>query len=161
MAHNAKDVANEIIRRGAETHRIFTHLQVQKLVYYCHAWMLGIHGKPLINQSIAAWQHGPVIEDLYHTLKKHGRNQVQIIPSVRPERYAAEETGLIDQVLHLYGGLSGVELSSSTHSAGSPWDQTVQEGYTRNLVIPNDLIQSYYGKVYQDHLKEQQETVAS
>ena len=58
MAHDARDIANEIIRRGEDQGWLFTHLQVQKLVYYCHAWMLGVHGRPLATQEVTAWRYG-------------------------------------------------------------------------------------------------------
>ena len=80
MAHDARDVANEIIERGAESHRAFTHLQIQKLVYYCHGWMLGVYGEPMLTQDVSAWDHGPVIAELYHELKQYGREPVYPIP---------------------------------------------------------------------------------
>ena len=155
MPHDARDIANELIRRGTENHRVFTHLQIQNLVYYCHAWMLAIYGEPIVNQEVAAWEHGPVIVDLYHALRKYGRDQVQVIPRIRRETYEPKENGIIDAVLHQYGGLSGVELSSLTHAASSPWDETVRkQGKRRNIVIPNDLIKSHYGDTYQKFQNE-------
>ena len=38
-------------------------MQVLKLVYYCHAWMLGLYGRPLIRQPIEAWRYGPVVPE--------------------------------------------------------------------------------------------------
>ena len=46
VMHDARNVANEFIRRASESGDQFTHLQVQKLVYYAHAWMLGLYGRP-------------------------------------------------------------------------------------------------------------------
>ena len=154
MPHDARDVANEIIRRGAENHQVFTHLQIQKLVYYCHAWMMGIQGQPLINQEVCAWEYGPVINDLYQSLKKYGRDQVKVIPRIRRETYSSAETGLIDSIIAQYGGLSGTHLSSLTHSEGSPWHQTVQKKKGKNVVIPNKLIQLHYEEDYRRFLEE-------
>ena len=119
--------------------------------------MLGIFGKPLIKQDVSAWEFGQVINDLYHSLKKYGRDQVHIIPRIRRETYASEEGGVIDAVLKQYGGLSGTDLSALTHSEGSPWHQAVQEKRGRDIVIPTDLIRSYYKAEYSRFLGETQE----
>ena len=154
MAHDARDIANEIINRGVERHQVFTHLQIQKLVYYCHAWMLGIYGTPLITQEVAAWEYGPVIEDLYHSLKKYGKDQVQVIPRFRRATCTQEESAMIDGVLTQYGGLSGMQLSSLTHSSGSPWYQIKSENLPGDGTIPNDMIKQYYKDAYDKYVEE-------
>ena len=148
MVHEARDVANEIIKRGADEHRIFTHLQIQKLVYYCHGWMLGLCEKPMIAQSVSAWKHGPVVEDLYQRLKQYGRDQVYPIPRVRGVPYSAEENHIINEVLRVYGGYSGGQLSGMTHAVGSPWHQTMTTLGNRST-ISNDLIEDYFKAEYE------------
>jgi uncharacterized phage-associated protein len=138
-------------------HQVYTHLQIQKLVYYCHAWMLAIYDKSLIRQEVCAWEYGPVIEDLYHALKKYGKDQVQVIPRIRREQCSPEEEGTIEAVLKQYGGLSGIHLSSLTHSEGSPWHQTVQKNRGRSAAIPQELIQAYYKDEYDRYVAELEE----
>ena len=153
MAHDGRDVANEIIKRGADEHRVFTHLQIQKLVYYCHGWMLGIFEQPMITQPVSAWKHGPVIEGLYQKLKQHGREQVYPISRVRSTPYTEDENNIIDEVLRVYGGFSGGRLSNLTHAAGSPWHQTiVGSGST----ISDELIKDHFRARYQEFLASQE-----
>ncbi len=153
MAHDARSVANEIIRRGARQNRVFTHLQVQKLIYYCHAYCLAINGKPLIKQAVSAWQHGPVIEVVYHALKRYGNNQVHPIPRFRGDVYDPDEDAIINSVVEKYGGLSGIALSNMTHRTGSPWHQVVGSNYTRDQTIPDDMIEAYYRAIYEAYLQ--------
>ena len=152
MAHSARDVANELIKRGANEHRVFTHLQIQKLVYYCHGWMLGVFEQPMITQSVAAWEHGPVVDDLYQRLKQYGREQVYPISGVRSTPYTENESNIISEVLRIYGGFSGGHLSGLTHAVNSPWHQTRVEG---GSVISDELIKSHFRAKYLEYQASQ------
>jgi uncharacterized phage-associated protein len=39
-----------------------THLKLQKLVYYAQGFHLGLFDKPLFEEPIEAWAHGPVVQ---------------------------------------------------------------------------------------------------
>ena len=58
-----------------------TPLQINKMVYISHGWILGVFEKPLINNSnnqIQAWKYGPVVVGLYHLLKSFGNRFVSV-----------------------------------------------------------------------------------
>ncbi|WP_131993555.1 type II toxin-antitoxin system antitoxin SocA domain-containing protein [Dokdonella fugitiva] len=40
-------------------------MQLLKLVYLCHAWTLGLLGRPLLREEVQAWRYGPVFPALY------------------------------------------------------------------------------------------------
>ena len=147
MAHSAKAIANEIIRRGEEQHRVFTHLQIQKLVYYCHAWMLGIFDKPMVKESITAWKYGPVIQPLYKALSRHGSDRVLPIEGVRRASLSSDENDIVNAVIERYGGFSGIHLSRLTHAVGSPWHQTIDRTGSGGR-IDDDLIREFYKNEY-------------
>ena len=67
-AHDARQVANEFLSLAEETNIPLTPLQVQKLVYFAHAWQLGLYGKPLIDTEFEAWRYGPVVPVVYFGL---------------------------------------------------------------------------------------------
>ena len=123
MEHDARSVANQLIVRGIQDNNYLTPLAVIKLVYYCHAWTLVWHDKPLISQDVEAWQHGPVIADVYDSLKRYGRNQIGALINLPPEKYSDDEGKSINIVYDYYGDLDGLQLSTMTHRPGSPWDQ--------------------------------------
>ena len=77
MTTSARAVANELIELAKQEGRAFTPLQLLKLVYIAHGWMLGLRQKPLIRDRIEAWKYGPVIPALYHDLKRYGADFVQ------------------------------------------------------------------------------------
>ena len=61
-------VANWFIERGINEEYPLTHIEVQKLLYFAHGWMLGIHGEPLVEGNWEAWRYGPVLRDVYFSL---------------------------------------------------------------------------------------------
>ena len=154
MKHDARSVANEIIRHAQDDGKSVTHLQVQKLVYYCHAWMLGLYGEPLLKQPVEAWEYGPVIRDLLVSLRQYGRGPVtQMIdyPAERGERFDERQEDMIRQVWEKYGHLSGGRLSEMTHRVGSPWYRVWHRAWfsrwAKSPTIPNERIREYYARI--------------
>lgn len=150
MEHDARSVANELIRRAHEAGRDITPMQVLKLAYYCHAWMLGLYHRPLLEQPIEAWRYGPVVPDIYHSLRRYGGEPVRRpidleSAGVIKRPYDRDAINIIDQVSEKYGRLSGTQLSAMTHAHDTPWHQ-VWTKYGQNAVIPDPIIEDYYSR---------------
>ena len=146
MTHDARSVANEIIRRAqAEGIRV-TPMKVLKLTYFCQAWMLGLYGRPIFRQPIEAWMFGPVVADVYHSLKKYGGFPIDTpIRNVHEQSYNGYEENLIEQVWRKYRHISGIELSALTHREGTPWFRIRQR--RAGVVIPISLIREHYESI--------------
>lgn len=145
MVHDARAVANELIRLAGAANRALTPMQIIKLVYLCHGWMLAIYGRPLVRDVAEAWRYGPVFNGLYQALKKYGGGFVsEPIAGVPAEHFDAQERDLIRQVFEKYGHLTGIALSNLTHLPGSPWHTTWNSG---GSPISNDLIAEYYKRL--------------
>jgi len=139
---SAASVANELIRLAKADNRSFTPLQIIKLTYIAHGWMLHLYGRPLIDDVIEAWRYGPVIPVLYRALKKYGGGSVTDELAGEPPLDASAQA-LVAQVYHAYGTRTGMQLSAMTHQPGTPWHQTwTQVG--ESSVISNDLIAEHY-----------------
>ena len=62
-----------------------SNLKLQKLVYYAQGFYLAIHDRPLFDDAICAWEHGPVVPSLYRRYKKYGSGGIPApIRSTRP-----------------------------------------------------------------------------
>ena len=145
MSHDARAVANQMIRKGIRDGNPFTPLQVIKLTYLCQAWMLGMFGRRMYHQEVEAWQYGPVIADVYHSVKKYGDRPVRKTIKAVPANFDGDEQHILDQVYKVYGGWTGIKLSRLTHAPGSPWYKTKQDNpLGRNVVIQEGLIRNYY-----------------
>jgi uncharacterized phage-associated protein len=138
----APTVANEFIRLARAEGRALTPLQVIKLVYIAHGWMLALYQRPLITDAIEAWKYGPMIPNLYHALKRYGAGSIIEPISRRTEQLDDDERDVIEQVYAQYGHLTGIQLSRMTHQAGTPWHETWSD--EPNEPISNDLIADHY-----------------
>ena len=114
-------------------------MQLQKLVYFSHAWHLALKQRALSAERVQAWRWGPVFPRLYHAVKKWGNGPVMerieaFLPSNsqrsgRWEKLRIPETDtfahlLIERVWEVYGDKSGLELSEITHQQEGPWQVT-------------------------------------
>ena len=110
--------------------------------------MLGIYHEPMLLQPIRAWRYGPVLPELYESLRRYGREPVRRLiglDSVRvvENEYDDRQKSIISQVLDIYGDMSGVQLSTITHANGTPWDQ-IWSASKRRVIISNNIIEDYY-----------------
>jgi len=140
-SYKSTSIAKELLIRESKEQKTLTPMQLIKLVYLAHAWMLAIYSRPLISEEIEAWQYGPVIPSLYHEIKGYRSNPVEYISSEENDSIDDNSVDIIDQVYEQYGRFSGIELSMLTHEAGSPWEITWNN---EKKIISNDLITYYY-----------------
>ena len=138
-------------------------MKLVKLVYMAHGWMLGIYGRPLIEDTVEAWQYGPVIPDLYEQVKRFGEQPVilrHLHQAEDPEDFDHTELSIMDQVHDIYGKYPAMTLSAMTHSRGTPWKK-VHGNRRVGAVISNDLIEQHYYDLYNEHgKKNEKETTA-
>lgn len=142
--HSVINVADYILNKAGEAGKPLTPMQVLKLAYLCHGWMLGIHHRPLIKESVGAWQYGPVIPELYAAIKTYRSSPVKYpISKSGYNSFEPEETDIMDQVVDIYSQYSGIQLSRLTHAPGTPWHQTWHNNDCHST-ISNDLIQEHF-----------------
>lgn len=144
--YNVHLVAKKIINLSDQAKKTVTPMQLIKLVYLSHGWMLGLYNRPLIKEDIEAWQYGPVIPELYRSIKHYRSHPVEKIDCEDQEIDESSES-IINQVYEKYGDFSGVYLSMLTHEKGSPWEITWSSG---KRVISNDLIAFFFQKLAQE-----------
>lgn len=147
MPYSAIKVANEFLRLSREDipARVLTPLQLIKLVYIAHGFSLVYLKEPLLAEPAQAWQYGPVVPSLYHSIKQFGAGPVTgpIAGDTDAQELSDESRRLISAVYKTYGHFSGVQLSNMTHQPNTPWSTTWNKA-GKNAVIPNELIQTHY-----------------
>jgi len=144
----ANAVANRFLELAENGCTTLTPMQVLKLVYLAHGWMLGLYHRPLIKQRIEAWKYGPVIPSLYDAMRHFRGNPVTGFLSAADNILDPDEADIVQQVFSNYGHLSGGALSRLTHKPGSPWEQIYRDHYAGDT-IPDDLIENYYSRLAQ------------
>ena len=135
LAHN-RNIAND---GGAE---YISNLKLQKLLYYAQGSFWAVTGKPLFSDEIVAWQHGPVVESVYHAYKSNGANGIVFEEDFDFSLFTDEENELLTEVYDTFGQYSAWKLRNMTHNE-SPWIETKQ-----NDVISCDKIEEYFKREY-------------
>lgn len=142
--HDSRLIANNFIQKATDDANTLTPMQLLKLVYIAHGWMLGLYSIPMIRDKIQAWKFGPVIPDLYHETKYCGDSPVtEKLNFDNNDQLVPVELDLISQVYGIYGHCSGVALSNLTHQTGTPWDSVYVSGKS-DIIISNDIIEEHY-----------------
>ena len=147
MRHDPCHVANYFINRSIGEGKPFTPLQIQKLVYFAHGWMLVFREEPLLETEFEAWKYGPVMPAIYHNLSFYGGDPVTDKILAREYEFDVTEESILRQVYDLYGEFTGIELSAMSHTLGGPWDK-IQRKFRRQTVIPDKLIKQYFKDIY-------------
>ena len=142
--YSAESVANAFLDLARRDRKSLTNMQLQKLVYIAHGYCLAKLGKPLFHNNIHAFEWGPVIPNLYKTLRQYGAGEVKAyIPTDQPPiREDSAEMEIINEVWQDYKEFSGLELSALTHRKGSPWSETWRTNQFG--VISDELIAEHY-----------------
>lgn len=126
-----------------------THLKVQKLLYFADGIHLAINDEPLFKEKIFAWQHGPVIKEVYSLLKKNENREIDFddktydiieVINNNPRLYETLVT-----TYENYAGYTAWQLREKTHIVGSPWQQTVDTKGMHNE-INRKMIKEYFRK---------------
>src|SRR5258707_10881642 len=145
-------IANYFIQKSIETGGVMTPMKLIKLVYISHGWYLALTGKPLLEETVQAWQYGPVVPSIYHEFKNYGKSPITTLSFdfttlKYPLPSDPEIIKFLDKIWAVYGIYDGLQLSALTHQANTPWDITWNQigGKDRKEVpIGNELIRTYY-----------------
>ena len=133
-----------------EVYEGITHLKLQKLLYFAQGVYLAINEKPLFNEKIVAWQHGPVVREVYDEYKRFGRDNIELEKSEIEEIFEKIESDAnviseLEATYDKYSAYTAWHLREETHKEGTPWKTIVKpDGSGLDEEIPNELIMDYF-----------------
>ena len=123
-------------------------LKIQKLLYYAQGYYLALYNKPLFDEKILAWKHGPVVEEVYQGLKPLNpndnfipANEVNTMKEDEIKKLGKNEKELIEDVFQLMGQYSALRLRDKTHQE-DPWRDNYKEG--KNIEISQNDMKKYF-----------------
>lgn len=140
--YTAKQIAQWFINKSAieaESGRgdPIGNMKLQKLLYYAQGASLALKGKKLFEDKILAWEHGPVVYDVWSEY----RGQTAIT-SRKDLKIDKETNDLLELVYETFGQYSAWKLREMTHKE-SPWILTEQ-----SKEIKPTLIEKYFRENY-------------
>lgn len=96
-----------------------SNMKLNKILFFTQWQFLVKHNKPLFPNTFQAWEHGPVIPEVYFKFQSHGRKPIEnniITHSAIIERYLSkEELATINDTLEEYGTKSAYQLRKESH----------------------------------------------
>lgn len=154
-AQSSLIVADYILLLSSLRGRFLTPFELIKRVFISHGRYLAYTDRPLINDRIEAWKHGPVIPVLYHELKLHGEQPISALrycntPIQESERRHTDlstiltpaQKDIITGVVTSFGDWDMGQIYQLCHEPGSPWAQCYTGKY--GVEIPDHVIRDYY-----------------
>ena len=135
------DIANYFLAQmDDDAEDLISNLKLQKLVYYAQGFHLALHYKPLFDEEIEAWIHGPVIPDLYHEFKNYGSESLPRPEDLDFSIFSHQVKELLDEVYAVYGQYSAWRLRDIVHSE-APWINAYKK---QDCTITNEEMKTYF-----------------
>lgn len=140
---DARIAANFLLYIMSDSFDDLTNMKINKLLFYAQGHYLAKYGKPLFYNKIEAWEHGPVIPDVYSTYKRYGDGPITEYDIAMTTDVKPEEEDILYNVARKYGRYTASALRNMTHVVGSPWEQVYRKN-NAHIEITRPLIQGYF-----------------
>ena len=111
-------------------------------MYYAQGTYLAITDTKLFNDPIVAWQHGPVVQNVYNEYRVNGSNGIENFEPIDLNNFDEETNEILEAVYQNFGQYSAWKLREKTHNE-TPWKET-----KRNDEIKTESIKEYFLKEY-------------
>lgn len=125
-------------------------MKLQKLLYYMQGFHLAKADVPLFPEDIEAWEHGPVVREVWYELKDYEAQDLPVDDyklegdPFMSEYFDRYQTRLMHWVYKARGEFSASDLRDRTHRE-SPWRRTYRPGY--GMIIPPARMRIFFSNV--------------
>ena len=96
----------------------------------------------MFNENILAWQHGPVVNEVYNVYKGNGARPIIFDEDYDIHEIDDDTQAILKEVFDNFGQYSAWKLREMTQSE-TPWKTTPQ-----NEIISTEKIRNYFKKEY-------------
>ncbi len=130
-------------------------LKLQKLLYLAQGYSYAFYDRPLFNDDIEGWVHGPVVRDVYNMFKEYQYNSIDI--SYELEELDEEAEDVLNYVINNYSKYDSKYLEELSHEQ-EPWILSrmgLDPDERSDKTITKESIANYFiNEVYQPDLEE-------
>lgn len=117
--------------------------RLQKLMYYALVkYAYENNGSKLFKEKFCAWQHGPVVNNIYYAYSGYQKGVMEPVYSPMLIISDKKVSRVLDDVLVATKNVCTNELIRRTHIKGGPWDKVYDK--KKINTIPFDSIKAYY-----------------
>lgn len=139
MMYNALDVADYIVSYCMGKGNPVSNLKLQKILYFLWINYYNQTKTELFQDSICAWQLGPVVPKVYYAYCQYAG-----LPITQVKKTCVEEQDkdTLNAIIDKFLPFSASTLVNMTHEVNKPWDTIYQGGKGAREVIPFSLIKT-------------------
>ncbi|MEE2058276.1 Panacea domain-containing protein [Rhodococcus artemisiae] len=132
----------------ADDEDALTNMKLQKLLYYAQGHHLARYGRPLFDDEIQAWSHGPVVPSVYRQFKRFGAAPLELRDedAFSWDDVDSETADYLGQVWNSYGGFTAARLRNMSHDEG-PWIAAWGQGDSRDSEIGLASMTSFFESI--------------
>ena len=151
--YSAQDVAAWFVRQpqveklhgGELDGDVITNMKLQKLLYYAQGCYLALKDEALFDEDLVAWQHGPVVREVYETYKSSGSCPIEGAVDGDADVFDEYTEDVLCQVWNAFGCYTASKLRNMTHEE-LPW----QEAIEKHKGAPLSLLtmEKYFSETY-------------
>jgi uncharacterized phage-associated protein len=142
-------VANEFLDLAKDDGSLITPMKLLKLVYFAQGWSLGLRRRPLFNDSVQAWEYGPVVPAVYHEFKHNGSSPIIEKADSYGFTLAQADKALLRRVWEVYGQYPAADLSKMSHDPAGPWAMAkanAPDPSAKTIQIKPAAIEEYFAR---------------
>ncbi|MFV7791276.1 Panacea domain-containing protein [Aliarcobacter lanthieri] len=145
----AINLANYIINKSIDSKKPVSNLQLQKMIYFVNLYYFRLTGAFLLDgEQFEAWQHGPVIPEVYREYATYGgllikdkKNSINLDSMIDSKQNKIEK-GTVDLINDFILYLSKMDpwtLVDYSHRTGGAWYKAYNKDKIK-VKISNELI---------------------
>lgn len=140
--YDAVDIAEYILWYCEnELEKPITNLTLQKMLYYVQGYYLKKYNEPMFDNTMEAWQYGPVVPDVYFIYKDNRKEVIKGVAMKDEKVISKEDKIFLNSLLQQLIKINPWALVRKTHSE-KPWDKNfINE---MNVEIPISDMEEYF-----------------
>lgn len=147
----ASDIAKYILSIPSPEDNDFSNMKLQKLCYYTQALCSSMRGVPLFREKVCAWDHGPVVETLYHEYKVHKSGAIPPVVGFDASGIDASDRAAINDIVEHFGQFSAWALRNMTHDE-APWAEAYKRASGSEITVAS-MIDFFRPQISDDYVK--------
>ncbi len=137
----AIDIAEYMVSICVEDKKPISNLQLQKILYFVQKCYLKKDiNSPAFEDSIEAWQFGPVVPAVYYRFSGFGAMPITFKYPYEQFGISRKDLANIREITENKRECDPWELVDATHKLGGAWDRVYKGGEGLRQVIPNAYI---------------------
>jgi uncharacterized phage-associated protein len=138
-------------------------MKLQKLLYYCQGYSLGITGRALFEDKIEAWKYGPVVRSVYKEYQRYKGSWIPLDLVESPPIIDDYASHIAKSVMRDKGRYSAIVLMKMTHREPAwleAWEKGIKEhGYLpyADNPISTDTMKRHFINELDDEMSPEEE----